>query len=110
MDNEDGWRRATEQLFRVLAFPQEGRTKLDACMAYLEVSTPEAFDEHPREYQAVAAAAFEDGATWEQVARAATMNMAEAQRRWGTVGPPPVPGKRRPWYRWKQEAGGAQGN
>jgi FRG domain len=99
--NEDRWRQATEQVFNLLALPQAGTIKLHVCRMYLWASPPEAFDEHPREYEAVVAAAFKEGATWEMVAEDARMDVAEAQRRWGTAGPPPVPEKRRRWRRSK---------
>lgn len=99
MIDEDGWRRATEHLFQVLTMPQEGRVKLFACMRYLETSTPEYLDAFPREYHAVVVAAIEEGATWKQVARAARIGVTEAQRRWATVGSPPVLSKRRLWRR-----------
>jgi hypothetical protein len=80
---------AVERTFEMLANPMysDGQ-KLYACIAFLQYAPPEFFAECPRECKAVAAGAFEYGASWKQVADAARIDIGEARRRWTDVATP----------------------
>jgi hypothetical protein len=78
-----------ERTFKILADPRNSDDqKLYACILFLQFAPFECFATYPRECKAVVAGAFEYGASWNLVADAASINIAEAKRRWAGVAPP----------------------
>ena len=80
---------AAERVFEILATPRyDDAQKMLACIAFLQYAPFEFFAGFPRECKAVVAGAFEYGASWAQVADAASIDVAEAKRRWTDVAGP----------------------
>jgi hypothetical protein len=80
---------AAERVFEMLALPlYNDFQKAAACIAFLQYAPPGVFAECPRECKAIVAGAFEYGASWKQVADAASIDIAEARRRWADVATP----------------------
>jgi hypothetical protein len=78
-----------EKIFEIIATPKYGDgRKVYSCIEFLQYAPPEFFDEYPRECKAIVAGAFEYGASWKQVADAASIGIAEAKRRWADVATP----------------------
>ena len=78
-----------EKIFGILAKRlYNGFQKKAACIAFLQYAPPDVFGECPRECKAIVAGAFEYGASWQQVAEAAGIGIAEARRRWADVATP----------------------
>jgi hypothetical protein len=80
---------AVNRTFEILAMPMysDGQ-KLYACVAFLQYAPPEFFADYPRECKAVVSGAFQYGATWADVADAASIKVDEAQSRWLDVETP----------------------
>ena len=79
-------REAAERVFEILAMPTyDDAIKLQVCSRYLQTCTDDVFADFPRECKAIVAGAFEYGATWQMVAEAADIDVAEAKRRWADV-------------------------
>jgi hypothetical protein len=76
-----------ERALQLLAIPQEGLVKYYLSLRFLASAPDRIYAECPRECAAVVQAAFENGAGWKEVAQAARIDVAEAQRRWGAVEP-----------------------
>ena len=80
---------AAERVFEILATPTYNDfQKQQACIGFLQYAPLEFFAGFPRECKAVVAGAFEYGASWAQVADAASIDVAEAKRRWADVAEP----------------------
>jgi hypothetical protein len=83
---------AAETVFGILAIPTyDDALKLQMCIRYLQTCTDDVFADFPRECKAIVAAAFEYGATWQEVAAAADIDVAEAKRRWADAAEPGTP-------------------
>jgi hypothetical protein len=84
MGQEDVMVRA-DRVFEILSTAIKPDEKLYACLAFLTWAPSEFHDEFPREAQAIVRGAIANGAAWSQVAEAAKVSVAEAQRRWETA-------------------------
>jgi hypothetical protein len=87
MSHDEDLARA-ERIFGILAGPYSDSQKLEVCMAFLRYAPFEFYADCPRECKAIVSGAFEHGASWQEVADAASMDIAEAQRRWIDVETP----------------------
>jgi hypothetical protein len=83
--DDEAWLRMAERLFEYITVPQAGYGKLYACRAFLESAPEEFYQRHPREWQAIALAALQDGTTYnyEQLAQDARVSTQEIKRRLG---------------------------
>jgi hypothetical protein len=87
--SQDEARGAFEKTFEILANPAYNDSqKLYACIAFLQYAPLEFFADYPRECKAVVSGAFQYGATWADVADAASIKVDEAQSRWLDVETP----------------------
>ena len=74
---------------------QPNTVKVYAYIAFLQYTTPEIRGDYALEGKAIVVGAFRHGASWNQVAGAAGIDLADAKRRWGTW-PAAQPAKRAP--------------
>ena len=83
---------AFERTFEILANPAYNDSqKLYACIAFLQYAPLEFFADYPRECKAVVSGAFQYGATWADVADAASIKVDEARAGGWTSRPPGRP-------------------